>query len=330
MKDTIIKYCNGIYTYTYIYFFSRLRLSAYLLLFFLVGLSSNKPLLAQDLNQLGTLNQPIVFAFLSNQASKKSSNEAQYYKRLLAAITARYGIYFVVQQSESYEEAVSDFCQGKTHITILGAVTYNQAKQRCHFTEFLAAEVRNGESIYFSGIFIHKQHKLKRLEQLKGKTLALGNQYSTSSFNYPLVMLLEAGIQPERDLKKIGVMGAHESTIEKLANNEVFAAAASFQSWREAVNKGLIDPINFEPLIKSEPIPNPPLVISSILPKLLKEKIRQAFDNIHTWRDSETLLNSLRKIDRYDTTIDEQIYIRTASKLNRIDHTLKQRILTNN
>lgn len=259
---------------------------------FLVLLTSiNNTVLADEFSQLGTINQPVVLSFLPNQGQEGKAREAQYYKQLLAAITARYGVYFVIQQSKSYEDAVNDFCAGKTHIAALGAVTYNEAKRRCRFTKLLAVEVRNGESIYFSGIFTHKKHAIDDVKQLKNKTLALGNQHSTSSFNYPLAMLIDEGLQPEHDFKKIWVMENPAYAIEKLAKGEVFAAAASFKIWKESIDKNTINPIYFKPLMKSEPIPNPPLVINNQLPKALKEKIKQAFTLVHTWENSEKILN---------------------------------------
>lgn len=236
------------------------------LIFLVLAVAFNKPAEANELNQLGTINNPVILSFLSNQLEKQQENnkktgktgkisEAQYYTRLLAAITEREGIYFKIQQSKSYEDSVTLFCTEKTHIAALGAITYNAVKNSCKLAELLAVEVRNGESIYFSGIFVHKKHNIQQARQLKNKTLALGNPYSTSSFNYPLAMLIDEGIQPEHDFTKIWIMHNHLAAIEKLAKGEAFAAAASFQSWKGAIDKGVINPLNFKPLLKSEPIP---------------------------------------------------------------------------
>lgn len=294
---------------------------------FVLLLNINKQAIASQWSELGTSNHPVVLSFLPNKSDKSKNIEERYYQGLVKAITARYGINIVVKQSKSYEAAVDDFCTGKTHIAVLGVVTYNEAKQRCKVAELLAVEVRNSESIYFSGFFVHKKYDINDIQQLKNQTLALGNPYSTSSFNYPLAMLINAGLQPEYDFKNIVITGSHAEAIEKLANGEVFAAASSFQSWRQAIIKGVIDPIHFKPLIKSAPLPNPPLVINKTLPIELKEKIRKAFKLVHTWGDAEKILNVARKIDRYDVIVDDQLYINTFHQLSKFDNTIKQRIV---
>lgn len=305
------------------------------LAFFIFAVAFNKQVEANALNQLGTINNPVILSFLPNQLESLLENdekidktgEGQYYTRLLAAITKRTGIYFKIQQSKNYEDSVNLFCAEKTHIAALGLITYNEVKNNCKLAELLAVEVRNGESIYFSGIFVHKKHNIKQAIQLQNKTIALGNPHSTSSFNYPLAMLIDEGIQPEHDFNKIWIMYNHVAAIKKLAKGEVFAAAASFQAWKTAIDKGVINPLNFKPLLKSEPIPNPPLVINKTLPVALKEKIKQAFKLIHTWDNSEKILNFSRKIDRYDTAVDDQLYVDIFNKLNKFDKAIKSSIL---
>ena len=72
--------------------------------------------------------------------------------------------------------------------------------------------------------------------QLSG-ALALGDPNSTSSFAYPLVMLLDAGVDPEKDLAKIYFAGSHVNSLAACAEKRVDAGAASFVSFEKAVDE---------------------------------------------------------------------------------------------
>lgn len=275
---------------------------------------------------LGSAENPVIISLLPTHADDDS--ETKQYQALFNEITQRFGIHFDVYQSESYEAAINDFCEEKSHISSLGPTTYNIVKKRCDHAELLAVEVKNGESVYFSGIFTHKKHGYQDLSELKQQSIAFGNKDSTSSFNYPLAMLLAADIQPEHDFSNIWIMGSHIESIKTLAQGKVTAAAASFPAWRKAIHSGLINPIEYKPLAKSKPIPTPPLAINSKIPHSLKDKIKEALSSIHTWENSEQLLTIAgRKIDRYDINFDPQLYIDTFENMRRLTPEIKEKVI---
>ena len=85
-----------------------------------------------------------------------------------------------------------------------------------------------------------------------------------------------------KDLSKVIIAGSHSASLAALAEGKVDAAAASYNSFGKAVKKGAIDPAKFKPLVKSQPIPNPPLAMNKGISDDLKAKLRKAFSEIHT------------------------------------------------
>ena len=74
--------------------------------------------------------------------------------------------------------------------------------------------------------------------------------------------------------------GSHANVLKALSEGLVDAGGASFDSFEKAVNAKAIDPASIKVVVKSEPIPYPPLAMH---PKLLAEtkaKLRTAFDNV--------------------------------------------------
>ena len=249
------------------------------------------------------------------------------YRPVFNAITKEYGVHFDLKLGDSYAAAVQGLCNDQADIGWYGAVTYGQARELCG-AELLAVDVKKGNSVYFSGIYTAKSAGLDKLEELKGKSLAVGDPNSTSSFNFPFAMVIAAGIDPAKDLDKIVIAGSHTNSIAALKEGRVTAAAASFNAWEKAVKKGVIDPTQFTVLAKSEGIPNPPLAMNKKLDPELKAKIRLAFSEIHTKVDPQFIRGYGGKtVDRYDTDYPLEKMLGALDKLSALTKRVKGEII---
>jgi phosphonate transport system substrate-binding protein len=216
---------------------------------------------------------------------------------------------------------VEAMASDQVDIGFFGAVSYLQAKKRAG-AELLAVSVENGSSTYYSGIFVQSASPTKGLLDLKGKTLALGDPNSTSSFAYPLVMLLDAGVDPVKDLGRIVLAGSHVNSLAACAESRADAAAASFLSFEKAVGENKIPADKLRPIARSEAIPNPPLAMSSKLPAALKSKLREGFAHVHQAPGiTPDMVRGYggKKVDRYDAAYPEAEFMKAAEKLARVD-----------
>jgi phosphonate transport system substrate-binding protein len=249
------------------------------------------------------------------------------YAPVFNGITKNYGIYFDLKAGNSYAAVVEGMCNDQVDIAWFGATTYGLANEKCG-VDLLAVDVTGGDSSYYAGIFTRKGNGIKTLADLKGKSMAFGSPNSTSSFNFPVAMLLADGIDPITDLGKIIIAGSHSASIAALAEGKVDAAAASYNSFEKAVNNGAIDPEKFAPLAKSQPIPNPPLAMNKGLDSDLKQQLRHAFNNIHTQIDPAKIRGyGGKKVDRYDAEFDEQKIFAALSKLSAVTKQVKESML---
>lgn len=249
------------------------------------------------------------------------------YKPVFDAIADEFGIHFELKAGSSYAAVVKGLCAEQTDLAWYGAVTFGQANDLCG-AELLAVDVKKGESVYFSGIYAARDSKLNTLADLKGKSLAVGSVSSTSSFNFPMAMIINANIDPVKDLSKIVIAGSHTNSIAALKEGRVDAAAASFNSWEKAVNNGIIDPSKFKVLAKSEPIPNPPMAMNKNLSPELKTKLRKAFNNIHKHVSAEKIRGyGGKKVDRYDADYPEEKMLAVLKTLSKVTDDLKREIV---
>ncbi|MES9946815.1 MAG: phosphate/phosphite/phosphonate ABC transporter substrate-binding protein [Candidatus Thiodiazotropha sp.] len=245
------------------------------------------------------------------------------YAPVFNGITEHYGIHFDLRAGASYAAVVEGMCNDQADIAWYGAVTFGQANEKCG-VDLLAVDVKKGDASYFSGIFVAKDSGINSVADLKGKSMAFGSPNSTSSFNFPVAMLIAEGVDPAKDLKKIIIAGSHSASLAALAEGKVNAAAASYNSFGKAVKKGAVDPAKFKPLAKSQPIPNPPLAMNKSLTDEQKAKLRLAFSEIHSKIDPSKIRGyGGKKVDRYDTNFDVQKIFDALGKLSAVTKEVK-------
>lgn len=274
---------------------------------------------------LGTAGDPLRVMMVP--ADTGGADVTEDYKPVFDAIAKKYGINFKVMAGSSYAAVVKGLCSDQADIAWYGAVTFGQAKKMCG-AELLAVDVKKGKSVYYSGIFTRKDGEIKTVKDLKGKSLSVGSPNSTSSFNFPIAMIIDAGVDPVKDIKKVVITGSHTNSIAALKEGRVDAAAASFSSWEKAVSKGIIDPRKFQVLVKSEPIPNPPLAMNPKLSPELKKELRIAFNNIHKHVSAGKIRGyGGKKVDRYDANYEEAKMLAVLAKLTKVTDSLKAELV---
>jgi phosphonate transport system substrate-binding protein len=249
------------------------------------------------------------------------------YEPVFNGITKNYGIHFDIKIGSSYAAVVEGICNNQADIAWLGAFTFGQANEKCG-VDLLAVDVKKGESVYYSGLFTSKASGIKNVGDVKGKSVAFGSPNSTSSFNFPVAMLIANGVDPVKDLSKVIIAGSHSASLAALAEGKVDVAAASYNSFGKAVKKGAIDPDKFQPLSKSQPIPNPPMAMNKNLSKELKDKLRTAFNEIHTKIDPSKIRGyGGKKVDRYDANFEEKKIYDALAKLSAVTKEVKAGML---
>ena len=255
------------------------------------------------------------------------------FKPIFNAISLATNYSFNIIVGQSYSAVVEGICSGLADFAWFGPVTYLQAKDKgC--VELLAVEVRKGSSVYYSGIFTNNSNlSINNLNDLYGKKVAFGDINSTSSFVFPMAMLVEFGINPIKDLSKSQLTGSHANSLKALQAGIVDAAAASFNSYEKAVRQGSIIANEFKIIAKSDPIPNPPLAMSVNLPKIVKDTIRYEISQLHNNPNiKEGMLRGYggKKVDYYDTSITDKDMLPALKKMLLIDNDFKKAILEAN
>lgn len=275
----------------------------------------------------GSAREPLRVMLIPADGGTATGTRADF-APLFDAVSRDTGLHFDLKVGQSYSAVVEAMKGGLVDLAWLGPVAYVLARD-AGAAELLAVSVLDGESVYYAGIFVARDAPLADIGDLHGKAVAFGDVNSGSSFTYQVAMMLEAGLDPARDLGAIRLTGSHAASLSALAQGQVDAACLSFESYLRAVDSGVIAPDAFRVLARSAPIPNPPMALHTGLPAPLKQTLRSAFGRVHEVADSPGLIRGYggKPVDRYDTRFPESAFDAPAATLASIDDDVRAAIL---
>ncbi|MDM0020828.1 phosphate/phosphite/phosphonate ABC transporter substrate-binding protein [Variovorax saccharolyticus] len=276
----------------------------------------------------GSREHPLRVLLIPADGGTESGTKADY-APVFNAISRTTGLQFDLKVGQSYGAVVEGMCNQLADIAFFGPVAYVQAHKRgC--AQLLAVGVEKGESIYYAGMFTKADAPVATVKEIKGKRMAFGDVNSASSFTFQIAMLLDAGLDPVRDLAAIRLTGSHANSLAALTQGQVDVAALSFDSYEKAVELGAVDPKTIKVIAKSIPIPYPPLALNSKLPEPLKARLKDAFATVHKAPGvTPEMIRGYggKKVDAFDTRFSEEEFNVAAEKLSLLTDELKGRIL---
>lgn len=139
-----------------------------------------------------------------------------------------------------YAATVEGLAAKKLDLVWYGGFTSVQAVRRTNGTAQRLA--LREEDAQFKSVFIAKPGSpIKNLEDLKGKTFAFGSVSSTSGHLMPRYFLLQAKVNPEKDMKQVAYSGAHDATALWVESGKVDAGALNFLVWDKLIQQKKVD-----------------------------------------------------------------------------------------
>jgi phosphonate transport system substrate-binding protein len=276
----------------------------------------------------GSKEHPLRVLLIPADGGTESGTKADY-APVFNAISRTTGLQFDLKVGQSYGAVVEGMCNQLADIAFFGPVAYVQAHKRgC--AQLLAVGVEKGESVYYAGMFAKADAPMAAVRDVKGKRVAFGDVNSASSFTFQIAMLMDAGLDPVRDLSAIRMTGSHASSLAALTQGQVDVASLSFDSYEKAVQQGAVDAKTIKVIAKSIPIPYPPLALNAKLPEALKAKLKTAFGSVHKAPGvTPEMIRGYggKKVDAFDTKFSEDEFNVAAEKLALLTDELKGRIL---
>jgi len=174
-----------------------------------------------------------------------------------------------------YAATVEGLAAGKIDMVWYGGFTFVQAYLRSNKTAIpLVQRVEDAE---FKSVFITTNPEIKTLADLKDKTFTFGSASSTSGHLMPRSFMLQAGIDPDKTLKRVAFSGAHDATALQVAGGKVDAGALNISVWEKMLAEKKIDTTQVRVFYTTPPYFDYNWTVRGDLDPALINKLRQAF-----------------------------------------------------
>lgn len=194
---------------------------------------------------------------------------------LVRYLEAKLGMKVEFTPVTDYAASVETLINGKVDLAWFGGFTFVQASVRSGGK--VIPLVQREEDERFRSVFITSDPAIKTLADLKGKDVSFGSQSSTSGHLMPRSALLAAGVDPDKDFKRVAFSGAHDATIAAVAAGKVQAGALNISVWEKFVAEKKIDTDKVRVFFTTLPYYDYNWSVGAAMPEALRTKLAQAF-----------------------------------------------------
>ena len=193
---------------------------------------------------------------------------------LVKYLEAKLGMKVEFTPVTDYAAAVETLVNRKTDLAWFGGFTFVQAHVRSGGKALPL--VQREEDERFRSVFITSDPAISKLADLKGKDVSFGSQSSTSGHLMPRSFLLQAGVDPDKDFKRVAYSGAHDATIAAVASGKVQAGALNSSVWDKFVAEKKVDPAQVRVFFTTPPYFDYNWTVHADMPAALREKLSAA------------------------------------------------------
>lgn len=143
-----------------------------------------------------------------------------------------------MQIAKTYEEGLADLVEGRVDFSRFGPASYIEAKKLEPEVGILAIETNGGEKSFNGVICVHEDSDVRRLEDLKGRTFAFGDESSTIGRYLAQLYLLRHGIHAG-DLAGYDYLNRHDAVGTAVGSGRYDAGALKENTFEKLVRDGV-------------------------------------------------------------------------------------------
>ena len=212
-----------------------------------------------------------------------------------------------------YAASVEALANKQVDLAWFGGFTFVQAQHRSGGK--VVPLVQREEDEKFRSVFITTDPAVKTLADLKGRNFSFGSQSSTSGHLMPRSFLLAAGIDPDRDFKRVAYSSAHDATVAAVASGKVDAGAVNISVWAKLVADGKVDPAKVRVFYTTPTFFDYNWSVHSDMPAAQREKLAKAFLDLDRSTPQGREILDLQRATRFiPTKVENYKGIETAAQ----------------
>lgn len=206
--------------------------------------------------------------------------------------------------ASDYAGVIEAMRAGKIDIAFFPPAAYVMAERKAN-AEVILKSFFNGHAVYHGAIITRKGSGIKTLQDLKNKTVAFVDPVSTSGAIYPRVMLMNAGIIPEKHFKRLIYAGGHDAAVLAVLHGKVDAAAAysndplgKDSAWSNALPNPK-DREKIQLVAVTKPIPADNIAVRKDLDPKLVGQIKKLFLSMSETPEGRKRIRDIYQVDGF-------------------------------
>lgn len=192
----------------------------------------------------------------------REKNEATY-RPLAEYLAGALGRKVVLRTVDTWEGLAKSLASGETDLALMGPWGYVLANHQAG-AQAVSTILYEGKPEYHAIMVTRPGSGINRIEDLKGRSFAFGDQGSTSGYLIPFHQFQKMGVEPEKWLGKV-IYTKHQAIQMQVTRGELDAGADYNRNRDAMIADGLIKAADSRVIWTSAPLPNDAFAVSAQL-----------------------------------------------------------------
>ena len=250
---------------------------------------------------------------------KNSEKLVEDLKPISDYLSERLGVKVEAFTASNYIGVVEGLGSGSVDFGIIPPFSSLLAQKQSNAKPILTSKGKTGKPGYTAELYVRKDSGIKSLQDVKGKKVAFVDPSSSSGYIYPGAMLVQAGLNLDKDIS-YQFSGGHDKSLQLLLNKDV-DVIATFDGVEDRYAKDFPQAkTDIQKLASSDMIPGVMVTASSKMDKELQEKLEKALRDIEKDPKMKELFTKMISITGF-TDVDQDAYkkVEATAKVMNVD-----------
>ena len=250
---------------------------------------------------------------------KNSEKLVEDLKPISDYLSERLGVKVEAFTASNYIGVVEGLGSGSVDFGIIPPFSSLLAQKQSSAKPILTSKGKTGKPGYTAELYVRKDSGIKSLQDVKGKKVAFVDPSSSSGYIYPGAMLVEAGLNLDKDIS-YQFSGGHDKSLQLLLNKDV-DVIATFDGVEDRYVKDFPQAkTDIQKLATSDMIPGIMVTTSSKMDKELQDKLEKALRDVENDPKMKELFTKMFSITGF-TDVDQNAYkkVEATAKVMNVD-----------
>ena len=187
---------------------------------------------------------------------------------------------------KDYTTTIEGLGNGSIDFATTGAVAYVKARKAYGVVPLVQRDIDK----QFHSVFVTQANSpIQTIADLKGKRFAFGDVVSASGSVIPYRLMVEAGLDPNKDLEWFRYTGSHPATVQAVAAGVADAGSSDETVFRSLVAEGKVDGSKIRVFYTSPPFVDYVWMARKDVPEAMQKKFIDAFLKLAPGKDDQVL-----------------------------------------